>query len=86
METKIYVIINTYTDAYGSAIATDGGAYTNENTAKMKLYDYVNNIFGDILDKETIDSCFETDRIWVYEGGDGDVSSIEICDYKLSNE
>lgn len=83
---KIYVIINTYIDAYGSAIATDGGAYTNEKTAIQKLREYVYGIWGDILDEDIIEECFESNRVWIYRNDDGDESVIEICDYNLSNE
>lgn len=84
--TKIYVIINTYTDVFGSAIATDGGAYTNENTAIQKLRDYIYGIWGEILDEDTIEEYFKTERVWYYRNDDGDESVIEICDYNLSNE
>jgi hypothetical protein len=80
---KIYVIVNTYTDFDGSAIATDGGAFFNLDVAKVNLYSYVFDIWEDVIDEDTIDNCFETDMIWFYEDDDGNMNKIEICETEI---
>ena len=80
---KIYVIVNTYTDFDGSAVAIDGGAFFNLDVAKVNLYNYVLDIWEDIIDEDTIDNCFETDMIWFYEDDDGNMNKIEICETEI---
>lgn len=82
---KIYVIVNSYTDMCGTAIATDGGAFFNLDVAKAELRNYINDIWDNIIDKETIENGYETDMLWVYEDDDCNISMIEIHEVKIKH-
>ena len=82
---KIYVIVNTYTGFDGSAVATDGGAFFNLDVAKANLRNYVLDIWGEILDENTIEDCFETDMLWSYEDDICSVSTIEIHEIEIKH-
>jgi hypothetical protein len=82
---KIYVIVNSYTDYCGTAIATDGGAFFNLDVAKVELRNYIKDIWGEILDEGTIENGFETDMLWSYEDGDYNVSMIEIHEVEIKH-
>lgn len=87
MTQTIYVIINSYTDAYGSPIATDGGAFLTLEKAKEKFIKYLHEIWDFRMDcfdtdkefNDWFDSCFQNKdkTVWVYDDGES-VSDISI--------
>ena len=87
MTQTIYVIINSYTDAYGSPVATDGGAFSTLEKAKEKFIEYLHEIWDFRMDcfdtdkefNEWFDSCFQNKEktVWVYDDGES-VSDISI--------
>ena len=44
MKQTIYVIVNSYNDYDGMAVATDGGAFSTFEKAKEKFIEYLRNL------------------------------------------
>ena len=45
MKQTIYVIVNSYNDYEGYAVATDGGAFSTFERAKEKFIEYLHEIW-----------------------------------------
>lgn len=87
MKQTIYVIVNSYDDCDGCAVATDGGAFSTFESAKEKFIEYLHEIWDfrkefydtDEEFNEWLESCFQNEEktVWVYDDGDS-VSDISI--------
>ena len=93
MTQTIYVIVNSYNDYEGMAVATDGGAFSTLEKAKEKFIEYLHEIWDyrkDLLTNEEFDewfeSCFQNEEktVWVWDTGDC-VSDISIHQVKFNN-
>ena len=93
MTQTIYVIVNSYNDYEGMAVATDGGAFSTFEKAKEKFIEYLKEIWDYrkelITDEEFNDwfeSCFQNEEktVWVWDTGDC-VSDISIHQVKFNN-
>lgn len=94
MTQTIYVIINSYNDYEGVAIATDGGAYSTFERAKEAFIAYLHDIWDyrkEFFDTDEeyynwLESCFQNEEktVWVYDDGDS-VSDISIHQVKFNN-
>lgn len=93
MTQTIYVIVNSYNDYEGVAVATDGGAYSTFEKAKEAFINYLHEIWDYrkelITDEEYykwLESCFQNEEktVWVYDDGDS-VSDISIHQVKFNN-
>jgi len=94
MGQTIYVIVNSYNDYDGCAVATDGGAFSTLEKAKEKLIGYLHDVWDfrkDIFytDEEYnawLESCFQNSEktVWVYDDGDS-VSDISIHQVIFNN-
>ena len=87
MTQTIYVIVNSFDDYAGCAVATDGGAFSTLEKAKKKFIEYLHEIWDfrkDFFDtdeefNEWFESCFQNENktVWIYDDGDS-VSDISI--------
>ena len=87
MTQAIYVIVNSYYDYDGMAVATDGGAFSTFEKAKEKFIGYLHEVWDfrkDFFDtdeefNEWLESCFQNEEktVWIYDDGDS-VSDISI--------
>lgn len=87
MKQTIYVIVNSYNDYDGCAVATDGGAFSTLEKAKEKFIDYLHEIwdfrkeFYDTEEEfnEWFESCFQNENktVWIFDSGDS-ISDISI--------
>ena len=87
MKQTIYVMVNSYDDCDGCAVATDGGAFSTFERAKEKFIEYLHEIWDfrkefydtDEEFNEWLESCFQNEEktVWVYDDGDS-VSDISI--------
>ena len=94
MTQTIYVIVNSYNDYEGMAVATDGGAYSTFEKAKEAFINYLHEIWDfrkDFFDTDEeyykwLESCFQNEEktVWVYDDGDS-VSDISIHQVKFNN-
>jgi hypothetical protein len=93
MTQTIYVIVNSYDDYEGVAVATDGGAFSTLDKAKEAFINYLHEIWDyrkEILTNEEFDgwfeSCFQNEEktVWVWDTGDC-VSDISIHQVKFNN-
>ena len=94
MTQTIYVIVNSYNDYEGMAVATDGGAFSTFEKAKEKFIEYLKEIWDfrkDFYDtdeefNEWFESCFQNDEktVWIFDSGDS-VSDISIHQVKFNN-
>ena len=93
MTQRIYVIVNSYNDYEGVAVATDGGAYSTFEKAKEAFINYLHTIWDyrkELLTNEEFDdwfeSCFQNEEktVWVYDDGES-VSDISIHQVKFNN-
>lgn len=93
MTQTIYVIVNSYNDYEGMAVATDGGAFSTLEKAKEKFIEYLHEIWDYrkelITDEEFNDwfeSCFQNEEktVWIWDTGDC-VSDISIHQVKFNN-
>ena len=93
MTQTIYVIVNSYNDYEGVAVATDGGAYSTFEKAKEAFINYLHEIWDyrkELITNEEFDdwleSCFQNEEktVWVYDDGDS-VSDISIHQVKFNN-
>ena len=93
MTQTIYVIVNSYNDFEGVAVATDGGAYSTFEKAKEAFINYLHEIWDYrkelITDEEFNDwfeSCFQNEEktVWIWDTGDC-VSDISIHQVKFNN-
>lgn len=93
MTQTIYVIVNSYNDYEGMAVATDGGAFSTLEKAKEKFIEYLHEIWD--YRKELItndefnkwfESCFQNEEktVWIWDTGDC-VSDISIHQVKFNN-
>lgn len=87
MTQTVYVIVNSYDDYEGMAVATDGGAFSTFEKAKEKFIEYLHEIWDfrkDFFDtdeefNEWFESCFQNENktVWIWDTGDC-VSDISI--------
>ena len=93
MTQTIYVIVNSYNDYEGGAVATDGGAFSTLEKAKEKFIEYLHEIWDyrkELLTNEEFDewfeSCFDNEEktVWIWDTGDC-VSDISIHQVKFNN-
>ena len=87
MKQTIYVIVNSYDDYDGCAVATDGGAFSTFEKAKEKFIEYLHEIWDfrkefydtDEEFNEWFESCFQNENktVWIFDSGDS-VSDISI--------
>lgn len=87
MKQTIYVIVNSYNDYEGCAVATDGGAFSTFERAKEKFIEYLHEIWDfrkefydtDEEFNEWFESCFQNENksVWIFDSGDS-VSDISI--------
>ena len=93
MSQKIYVIVNSYNDYDGMAVATDGGAYSTFEKAKERFINYLHEVWDyrkELLTNEEFDdwfeSCFQNDEksVWVWDTGDC-ISDISIHPVMFNN-
>jgi hypothetical protein len=87
MKQTIYVIVNSYNDYEGCAVATDGGAFSTFERAKEKFIEYLHEIWDfrkefydtDEEFNEWFESCFQSKEktVWIFDSGDS-VSDISI--------
>lgn len=93
MTQTIYVIVNSYNDYEGVAVATDGGAFSTLEKAKEKFIEYLHEIWDyrkELITNEEFDdwfeSCFQNEEktVWVWDTGDC-VSDISIHQVKFNN-
>ena len=87
MKQTIYVIVNSYNDYEGCAVATDGGAFSTFEKAKEKFIEYLHEIWDfrkefydtDEEFNEWFESCFQSENktVWIFDSGDS-VSDISI--------
>lgn len=87
MKQTIYVIVNSYNDYEGCAVATDGGAFSTFERAKEKFIDYLHEIWDfrkefydtDEEFNEWFESCFQNENktVWIFDSGDS-ISDISI--------
>lgn len=87
MKQTIYVIVNSYDDYEGCAVATDGGAFSTFEKAKEKFIEYLHEIWDfrkefydtDEEFNEWFESCFQNERktVWIFDSGDS-ISDISI--------
>lgn len=92
MKQTIYVIVNSYYDYDGMAVATDGGAFSTFEKAKEKFIEYLHEIWEyrkeffntDEEYDDWFESCFQNEEksVWIYDDGDS-VSDISIHKTKL---
>ena len=93
MTQTIYVIVNSYNDYEGMAVATDGGAFSTLEKAKEKFIEYLHEIWDyrkELITNEEFDdwfeSCFQNEEktVWIWDTGDC-VSDISIHQVKFNN-
>ena len=93
MTQTIYVIVNSYNDYDGMAVATDGGAFSTLEKAKEKFIEYLHEIWDyrkELITNEEFDewfeSCFDNEEktVWIWDTGDS-VSDISIHQVKFNN-
>ena len=87
MTQTVYVIVNSYNDYEGCAVATDGGAFSTFERAKEKFIEYLHKIWDfrkefydtDEEFNEWFESCFQNENktVWIFDSGDS-VSDISI--------
>ena len=86
MKQTIYVIVNSYNDYEGYAVATDGGAFSTFEKAKEKFIEYLHEIWDyrkelitDEVFNDWFESCFQNEEktVWIWDTGDC-VSDISI--------
>ena len=87
MKQTIHVIVNSYDDYKGCAVATDGGAFSTFEKAKEKFIEYLHEIwdyrkeFYDTDEEfdEWFESCFQNKEktVWIFDSGDS-ISDISI--------
>lgn len=87
MKQTIYVIVNSYNDYEGCAVATDGGAFSTFEKAKEKFIEYLHEIWDfrkefydtDEEFNEWFESCFQSENktVWIFDSGDS-ISDISI--------
>lgn len=87
MKQIIYVIVNSYNDYEGCAVATDGGAFSTFERAKEEFINYLHEIWDfrkefydtDEEFNEWFESCFQNENktVWIFDSGDS-VSDISI--------
>lgn len=87
MKQTIYVIVNSYNDYEGCAVATDGGAFSTFERAKEKFIEYLHEIWDfrkefydtDEEFNEWFEYCFQNENksVWIFDSGDS-VSDISI--------
>jgi len=87
MKQTIYVIVNSYNDYEGCAVATDGGAFSTFERAKEKFIEYLHEIWDfrkEFYDTDEefnkwFESCFQNENksVWIFDSGDS-ISDISI--------
>ena len=87
MTQTIYVIVNSYNDYEGCAVATDGGAFSTFERAKEKFIEYLHEIWDfrkEFYDTDEefnkwFESCFQNENksVWIFDSGDS-ISDISI--------